>query len=46
MHYHEFRAMNTSIILAAEGRPERLAEGFAETETRVHEYEQRFTRFS
>jgi thiamine biosynthesis lipoprotein len=41
-----FRAMNTDILLAAEGRAERLAEGFVQAERFVHASEARFTRFS
>lgn len=46
MIYHEFSAMNTDIVMAAEGRPERVAEGFSRAEELVRLQEQRFTRFS
>ncbi len=41
-----FRAMNTEVVLAAEGKPEELAQGFELTEQFVHESEARFSRFS
>lgn len=46
MRYHEFRAMNTGILFAAEGDAARLEEGFCLVEELVHQYESRFTRFS
>ncbi len=46
MEYKEFSAMNTGILLAAEGDPAQVAEGFRRAEQLVHEYERRFTRFS
>ncbi len=46
MQYFEFRAMNSEIVLAAEGKPEQVAAGFRETRKRIEAYEQRFTRFS
>jgi thiamine biosynthesis lipoprotein len=47
MEYHEFRAMNTDILLAAQGKPGRaLAAGFARTQEFIQESERRFTRFS
>jgi FAD:protein FMN transferase len=41
-----FRAMNTDILLAAEGEPGRVAQGFDEAQQFVHAAERRFTRFS
>jgi FAD:protein FMN transferase len=46
MKYHEFRAMNTSILFAAEGDINRVDKGFRAAEEKVHSYERRFTRFS
>ncbi len=46
MEYDEFRAMNTDILLAAEGEPGRVARGLAETRTWVGAMEERLTRFS
>jgi thiamine biosynthesis lipoprotein len=46
MYYHEFRAMNTAILLGAEGNLQRVREGFYEVEGLVLSYEKRFTRFS
>ncbi len=47
MEYHEFRAMNTDILLAAQGeRAGALAQGFARTQEFIQESERRFTRFS
>jgi thiamine biosynthesis lipoprotein len=46
MEYDEFRAMNTDILLAAEGEPERLARGFKETRAWVGAMEERLTRFT
>jgi thiamine biosynthesis lipoprotein len=46
MKYHEFRAMNTTILLGADGDPEQVNEGFQQAEEQVHRHEQRFTRFS
>ncbi|HPH96325.1 MAG TPA: FAD:protein FMN transferase [Anaerolineaceae bacterium] len=46
MQYDAFRAMNTSILLAAEGDPASLAEGFRQTRTFIQRQEARFTRFS
>lgn len=45
MQYHQFRAMSTEIVMAAEGTPEAAAEGFRQTEAYVHASEERFTRF-
>ena len=41
-----FRAMNTDILLAAEGQADRLPEGLAQAERFLHASEARFTRFS
>ncbi len=46
MEYVEFRAMNTNVVLGAEGRADALADGFARAEEFVHASEARFTRFS
>ena len=46
MHYHEFRAMSTQILLAAEGPYEAIETGFQETQALIEAYERRFTRFS
>ncbi len=46
MRTSEFRAMNTDILLAAEGSQENVARGFAEAEKWVHALEARLTRFS
>jgi len=48
MQTAEFRAMNTEILLAAEGAPDakRVARGFAEAERFVRAAEARLTRFS
>jgi thiamine biosynthesis lipoprotein len=46
MEYYEFRAMNTDIVLAAEGAPERLEAGFTSTRRFIKMSEARFTRFS
>ncbi|MBE0697834.1 MAG: FAD:protein FMN transferase, partial [Anaerolineaceae bacterium] len=46
MKYHEFYALNTSILFAAEGDINRLEPGFREAEEKVHVYERCFTRFS
>lgn len=46
MEIFEFRAMNTRIVLAAEGSPERISAGFEQTQAYVQACEQRFTRFS
>jgi thiamine biosynthesis lipoprotein len=44
MEYYEFRAMNSDIVLAAEGS--RAAEGFEATRAFVEACEKRFTRFT
>jgi thiamine biosynthesis lipoprotein len=46
MQYDEFRAMNSNIVLAAEGTPERVDSGFQLAHQFVDESEQRFTRFT
>ena len=46
MLYHEFRAMNSDILLAAEGDPQQIEAGFQETQALIDELEARFTRFS
>lgn len=46
MKYHEFRAMNTAILMAAEGETRRVESGFRQAEALVHALEQRFTRFT
>jgi thiamine biosynthesis lipoprotein len=46
MRYREFRAMNTSILLAANGQPEEIEAGFNRTEKYIQDSEKRFTRFS
>jgi thiamine biosynthesis lipoprotein len=46
MKYHEFRAMSTSIILAAEGEDAAVETGFAQAQSFIEESEKRFTRFS
>ena len=43
---HEFRAMNTSVLLAAEGRPARVEAGFRQVEERVLDFAERFSRFN
>ncbi len=46
MQSHKFRAMNSEIVLMAEGYPARVLEGFEVAESFIHASEQRFTRFS
>jgi thiamine biosynthesis lipoprotein len=47
MNYDEFRAMNSSIVLAASGSDTPLIKnGFLQTRQFIQENEQRFTRFS
>ena len=46
MEYFEFRAMNSAIVLAAEGRPELVAPGFRGAKGFIEASEQRFSRFS
>ncbi|HEX9027574.1 MAG TPA: FAD:protein FMN transferase [Anaerolineales bacterium] len=46
MQYDEFRAMNSDILLAAEGAAERVAPVFAQVREFIAACEQRLTRFS
>lgn len=46
MDYHEFRAMNTNIVLAAEGPAAEVARGFDQARAFIAAGETRFTRFS
>jgi thiamine biosynthesis lipoprotein len=47
MHYDEFRAMNSDIILAASGSDlPQIKQGFSLTRQLINQSEQRFTRFS
>ena len=46
MEYLEFRAMNSDIVLAAEGEPESIARGFDQAQSLITSLEARFTRFS
>ena len=46
MEYDTFRAMNTEIVLAAEGDMDQLSEGFQRVRQFIAESEARFTRFS
>jgi thiamine biosynthesis lipoprotein len=46
MDYYEFSAMNTEIVLAAEGDPQQIALGFRNAREFIEESERRFTRFS
>ncbi len=46
MEYREFRAMNSHIVLAAEGSHGAVKRGFDRAEALVRALEQRFTRFS
>ncbi|MBI5964182.1 MAG: FAD:protein FMN transferase [Chloroflexi bacterium] len=46
MQSHQFRAMNSEIVLMAEGDPLSVFEGFEAAESFIHTCEQRFTRFS
>ena len=46
MHYHEFRAMSTQVLLAADGPFEAIETGFQEAQALIEGYEHRFTRFS
>lgn len=45
MEYLEFRAMNSDIVLAAEGDEHALGEGFKRARAFIHASEARFTRF-
>jgi thiamine biosynthesis lipoprotein len=47
MHFHEFRAMNSDILLAADGvNPKLIDKGFYAAHEFINQSEQRFTRFS
>jgi FAD:protein FMN transferase len=46
METHAFRAMNTDILLAAQGNPARVRMGFEQTQQFIVASEKRFTRFS
>jgi thiamine biosynthesis lipoprotein len=46
MLYDEFQAMNSHIVLAAEGDPAEVQDGFRKARRLISENEQRFTRFS
>jgi FAD:protein FMN transferase len=46
MRTHQFRAMNSEIVLMAEGYPLSINEGFDEAEAFIQASERRFTRFS
>ena len=46
MKYHEFKAMSTDILLAAEGSEEAVETGFSRARHFIEESEKRFTRFS
>jgi len=46
MHYQEFSAMSTSVLMAAEGTSEAVETGFQEARAFVEAAEKRFTRFS
>lgn len=46
MEYFEFRAMNSDIVLGAEGEPNAIAQGFAEAREFIETSEARFTRFT
>jgi thiamine biosynthesis lipoprotein len=46
MRYFEFRAMNTHILLAAEGPEEQVQAGFLQAQAFIQAGERRFTRFS
>lgn len=46
MEYNEFRAMNSDILLAAEGDPGQISSGFQAARQFIESCERRFTRFS
>ncbi len=46
MKYYEFRAMNTDILLGAEGIQDKVEAGFHKTQDFIEAAERRFTRFS
>ena len=45
LEYDEFRAMNTTILVAAEGNRRDLEHGFKQVRKLIEESEQRFSRF-
>ena len=45
MHYREFRAMSTGILLAAEGPIEAVETGFSQAQAVIESGEKRFSRF-
>jgi thiamine biosynthesis lipoprotein len=45
MDYYEFRAMNSDVVFAAEGNPQRIEAGFLEAQKFVEDSEQRLSRF-
>ena len=45
MRYHEFHAMSTSILMAAEGPSEAVETGFSQARAFIEESEKRFSRF-
>src|SRR5438876_6357047 len=46
MEYEEFRAMNSAIVLAAEGETQAVSEGFKRVKQFIQASEARLTRFS
>lgn len=46
MEYREFRAMNSEIVLAAEGVKSHIETGYQEAQAFIEDAEKRFTRFS
>jgi thiamine biosynthesis lipoprotein len=46
MQSYAFRAMNTDVVLLAQGNPAEMAEAFSRAEALVRAYEARFTRFN
>jgi thiamine biosynthesis lipoprotein len=46
MRYHDFQAMNSDILLAAEGTNSRISVGFKEVHDFIDASEKRFSRFS
>lgn len=46
MEYYPFHAMNTQILLAAEGKEQQVQEGFDKAREYIEACERRFTRFS
>jgi thiamine biosynthesis lipoprotein len=45
MQYHQFRAMSTDVVMAAEGTPEEIVEGFKQAKAFIHAKEAQFSRF-